>query len=46
MRRLNFPSEYTFDLREIDGHREILDPLHELLDAPLTNLTKGLFVSF
>ena len=27
MRRLNFPTEYTFDLREIDGHREILDPL-------------------
>ena len=27
MRRLNFPTDYTFDLREIDGHREILDPL-------------------
>ena len=27
MRRLNFPTEYAFDLREIDGHREILDPL-------------------
>ena len=27
MRRLNFPTEYTFDLREIDGRREILDPL-------------------
>ena len=27
MRRLNFPTEYTFDLREIDGYREILDPL-------------------
>ena len=27
MQRLNFPTEYTFDLREIDGHREILDPL-------------------
>ncbi len=27
MQRLNFPSAYAFDLREVDGHREILDPL-------------------
>ena len=27
MQRLNFPSVYSFDIREVDGHREILDPL-------------------
>lgn len=27
MQRLNFPSAYDFDIREVEGKREILDPL-------------------
>ncbi len=27
MQRLNFPSTYAFDIREVEGRRDILDPL-------------------
>ena len=27
MQHLNFPSTYTFDIREVEGKRDILDPL-------------------